>query len=207
MNTTLTRGSLLLTAALLGLATITPATTAEATSTAATTTPATHTRATPSTVAGSARVADPHDLAHGVDLRSVAVRHAGSRLVVTTTHADLRRDPATGSGGAVYLDTDPGRPGPEFVLVGGYYAGTDYQLLHTEGFGRHAWGRPVDGSYRMSVDYGRDTVRTSIARAALGRPAAVRVAVRVSGTRADGHPAGVDWLGAPRSLTPWVTRA
>jgi len=34
-----------------------------------------------------------------------------------------------------------------------------------------------------------------------------RIAVRVSGTRADGSSSGlVDWLGEPRSFTPWVAR-
>jgi hypothetical protein len=46
-----------------------------------------------------------------------------------------------------------------------------------------------------------------VSRAALGKPARVRVAVRVSGTRSDGSSAGlVDWLGEPRSFTRWVAR-
>lgn len=143
---------------------------------------------------------DPRDPGHSVDLRGVQVRNAAHRVVVTTRYTDLRREPASGAGGAVYLDTDPRRPGPEFVFVGGFYEGTDYQLLHTRGFGARAWGAPVEGTYRMSVDYARETVRMVVARAALARPAAVRVAVRASG------PDRVDWLGAPRSFTPWVPR-
>lgn len=61
------------------------------------------------------------------------MRNAEHKLVVTTTHDNLRRDPKTGSAGSVYIDTDRSDKGPEFVFVGGYYAGTDYQLLHTAG--------------------------------------------------------------------------
>ena len=46
-----------------------------------------------------------------------------------------------------------------------------------------------------------------MSREALGNPGKVRVAVRVSGTRTDGTSTGlVDWLGEPRSFTPWVAK-
>lgn len=152
-------------------------------------------------------VTDPRDTGHGSDLRSVQVRHGDRNVVVTTTHTDLRRDPASGSGGAVYLDTDRRDRGPEYVVVGGYFVGTDYQLLRTEGFGAHQWGRAVRGSYEMRVDYAKEHVRTRISRRALGSPDEVRVAVRVAGTRRDGTSRGlVDWLGEPRSFTRWVAR-
>lgn len=148
---------------------------------------------------------DPQDTSHGSDLRAVQVRNADHKVVVTTYHTNLRRDPATGSAGAVYVDTDRGDRGPEFVFVGGYFAGTDYRLLHTEGFGRNKWGDHVDGSYEMKIDYAEDTVRMRMSRAALDRPGKVRIAVRVSGTRTDGTSA-VDWLGDPHSFTPWVAK-
>ncbi|MGN6130713.1 MAG: hypothetical protein ACTHOK_10280 [Nocardioidaceae bacterium] len=157
--------------------------------------------------AATLTVRDPHDLSHGVDLRSVRVTNGDRDVVVVTTHSDLRRDPSTGSAGAVYVDTDPADAGPEFVFVGGYYEGTDYRLLHTEGFGHRRWGAPVAGSYRMSVDYAADRVRMRMSRSALGSPGKVRVAVRVSGTRPDGSSAGVvDWLGEPRGFTRWVAQ-
>ena len=150
-------------------------------------------------------VSDPRDLDHGVDLLSVVVDHGASNVVVTTTHTNLRPSFRSGSGGAVFLDTDPADAGPEFVFVGGYYEGTDYQLLHTDGFGQGKWGEPVEGSYRMRLDYEREHVRMRVSREALGSPAEVRVAVRVAGTRRDGTSTGlVDWLGEPRSFTEWV---
>ena len=152
-------------------------------------------------------VKDPQDTAHGSDLRAVHLRNGDHNVVVVTTHTNLRRDPKTGAGGAVYIDTDRSDKGPEFVFVGGYFAGTDYQLLHTEGFGHEQWGAPVDGSYRMTVDYAHEHVRMQMSRQALGHPGRIRIAVRVSGTRSDGTSTGlVDWLGQPRSFTPWVAR-
>ena len=152
-------------------------------------------------------VSDPQDINHGVDLRSVVVDHHAENVVVTTTHTNLRTSWRTGSAGAVYLDTDSADPGPEYVFVGGYYVGTDYQLVHTDGFGHQKWGQPVEGSYRMKVDYETEHVRMRIARDAIGSPDEVRVAVRVSGTRTDGTSKGlVDWLGEPRSFTDWVAQ-
>jgi hypothetical protein len=163
------------------------------------------------TVAGPASAAsigmkDPVDIYHGVDLKSVVVDH-GADLKITTTHLGLRRDPRTGSGGAIYIDTNRNDAGPELVFVGGYFEGTDYQLLRTEGFGSKNWEAPVDGFYVMNVDYDKEHVRMRISRDALGTTDEVRVAVRVSGTRTDGTSHGlVDWLGEPRSFTPWVAQ-
>ncbi len=151
-------------------------------------------------------VSDPADLDHGVDLRSVVVEHGGRNVVVTTTHADLQESYLTGSSGAVFLDTDPTNTGPEYVFAGGYFVGTDYMLLTTDGFARAKWGEPVEGSYRMRVDYDKEQVRMRISRAAIGSPEQVRVAVRVAGTRPDGRNTKKDWLGASRSFTDWVAR-
>jgi hypothetical protein len=134
----------------------------------------------------------------------VVVDHTADNLVVTTTHTNLRETFRSGSGGAVFIDTDPADAGPEYVLVGGYFVGTDYALLHTDGFADSTWGRRVKGSYRMTVDYDRERVRTRISRAAIGSPEQVRVAVRVAGTRTDGSSTPRDWLGEPRSFTDWV---
>jgi len=151
-------------------------------------------------------VSDPQDLGHGVDLRSVDVQHGGRNVVVTTTHTDLVESYRSGSSGAVFLDTDPSDPGPEYVFAGGYFVGTDYTLLHTNGFATSSWGDPVEGSYRMKVDYDADQVRMRISRDAIGSPDEVRVAVRVAGTRPNGKNTKKDWLGAPRSFTDWVAQ-
>ena len=157
--------------------------------------------------AATIRLRDPEDTFHGSDLRAVRVTNGDRDVVVVTSHLGLRPDPRTGSGGAVYVDTDRSRRGPEVVFVGGFFRGTDYQLLHTDGFGAKKWGAPVEGSYEMKVSYATERVRFRMSRAALGDPGDVRVAVRVSGTRTDGTSHGLgDWLGEPRSYTPWVAR-
>lgn len=149
---------------------------------------------------------DPEDTHHGSDVLSLSVRNAGESIDITTQHLGLRRDPDTGSAGVVYLDTDRRDRGPEYVFVGGFYAGTDYSLRKTEGFGRKQWGNPLHhADYLMKVDYREDTVRIRIHRPGIGDPDAVRVAVRVSGTRTDGTSHGlVDWVGKKNGFTPWI---
>lgn len=142
---------------------------------------------------------DPRDTTHGSDLLGVRVAHKARNLVVVARHHDLRRAPASGSGGAVFVDTDPADRGPEYVVVGGYFVGTDYVLLETDGFAQRTWGQPVEGSYVQRVDYAADTVRTRISLEALGDPEEVRVSVTASGPSGDR-----DWVGGVRSFTPWV---
>ena len=151
-------------------------------------------------------VSDPQDLDHGVDLRSVEVEHRSRNVVVTTTHTNLRATFRSGSSGGVFLDTDPADPGPEYVFAGGYFVGTDYVLLHTDGFASSAWGEPVEGSYRMKLDFDLEQVRMRISREAIGSPEQVRVAVNVAGSRRDGSSTAKDWLGEPRSFTDWVAQ-
>ena len=151
-------------------------------------------------------VSDPQDLDHGVDLRSVEVEHRSRNVVVTTTHTNLRATFRSGSSGGVFLDTDPADPGPEYVFAGGYFVGTDYVLLHTDGFASAAWGEPVEGSYRMKLDFDLEQVRMRISREAIGSPEQVRVAVKVAGSRRDGSSTAKDWLGEPRSFTDWVAQ-
>lgn len=148
---------------------------------------------------------DPAESGAGVDLLAVTVVNAEKNLRVVLHHQNLRRNPSGGAGGVVYIDTDPADKGPELVFTGGLFAGTDYSLLATEGFGTANWGDPVSGLYVMKLDYAKDTTRIQISRKALGGADEVRVAVRVSGERADGTSV-VDWMGKPRSFTMWLDR-
>jgi hypothetical protein len=155
--------------------------------------------------ADSIGLRDPAEISHGVDLRAVEVINGERRLRIVLTHTNLRRDPRTGSGGSVYIDTDRADRGPEFVFTGGFFAGTDYQMLATEGFGAKQWKDPVTGFHEMTLDYADEQTRMRISRRALGGADAVRVAVKVSGQRTDGSQV-VDWLREPRSFTRWVDR-
>ena len=150
-------------------------------------------------------VHDPADIYHGVDLRKVKVVNGATDLRVTLTHINLRRDPRTGAGGAVYVDTDPTDTGPEYVFAGGFFEGTDYLLSRTEGFGTEKWGKAVRCDYRMRLDYADEKTRMRMAQDCLGDVDQVRVAVKVAGQRTDGTTV-TDWLGEPRELTPWVAR-
>jgi hypothetical protein len=153
-------------------------------------------------------VDDPKDTFHGSDILALQVRNGQENLTVTTYHSNLVRSFKSGSGGAIYIDTDKSDRGPEYVFAGGFYEGTDYLLSETEGFGTDQWGDPVEnGDYIMRVNYKTDHVRVRISQGALGEPDAVRVAVRASGTRTDGTSHGlVDWVGKPRSFSPWLAR-
>ena len=153
-------------------------------------------------------VNDGVDTSHGSDVMNASVRNGNENVYVRSAHYGLRRDPRTGSGGRIYFDTDKQDKGPEYVLVGGFTAGTDYVLSETEGFAPSQWGEPVQhGDYLMRVHYQKDRVRVVVSQAALGDPDRVRVAMRVSGTRTDGTSHGlVDWVGDRHWFTPWLDR-
>ena len=148
---------------------------------------------------------DPAESGHGVDLLAVSVDNGEKNLKIVLQHTNLRRSHASGAGGAVYIDTDAENKGPELVFTGGYYEGTDYQLLTTDGFGVKSWGEPVDGFYILKLDYAEETTSMRISRKALGGADEVRVAVRVAGQRTDGSKV-VDWMGKPRSYSLWLDR-
>lgn len=146
------------------------------------------------------------DVASDVDLLSVKVGHGEENLRVTLTHKNLKKSPKLGMSGLIYLDTDRSDAGPELVLAGGFFDGTDYQLLETEGFAMKTFGDPVSGDYSLRMKYGLEQVRLRISRGVLGEDTdEVRVAVKVAAV--DGDQPVVDWLGKPRSWTPWVARA
>ncbi len=153
-------------------------------------------------------VDDGLDTFHGSDILSMSVKHGKENVSVLTRHHGLRPDPKTGSGGTVYFDTDKSDKGPEFAFTGGFTSGTDYVLVETEGFGPKHWGDPVEhGDYIMRINYKKETVRIVVSRAALGEPSKVRVAMRASGNRTDGTSTGlVDWVGKPRSFSPWLAK-
>lgn len=153
----------------------------------------------------SVTVADPADVDHRVDLLSVKVDNTATAVKVTLTHADLIDGIDGFPGGAVFLDTDRKDKGPELVFVGGYYPGTDYNLLETEGFGVTKWGDPVDGRWQLKLDYETDRSIMRMSRKSVGADK-VRVAVRVNGDMGD-ETIVTDWMGEPRSYTRWLARA
>ena len=95
---------------------------------------------------------DPQDTGHGSDILALQVRNADQNLHVVSFHQNLRKNPATGSGGRIYIDTDAADKGPEYVFVAGFTRGTDFVLLETEGFRPKQWGDPVEQGARFVRD-------------------------------------------------------
>lgn len=158
----------------------------------------------PATAATSTFADAASDVAHGVDIRSVkVVNEKNVRIVIQ--HRDLVRSYKSGASGVVYIDTDPSKDGPEFAFVGGFFSGTDYALVPTDGWKLLHRAVPLHSSYEMKLDYENDVTRIRLSRASLDRPGKVRVAVKVSGEQRDGDIVH-DWLGSRRELTPWVAR-
>jgi hypothetical protein len=154
------------------------------------------------------RIDDPKDTGHGSDILALQVRNGDQNLHVVSFHENLRKNPATGSSGRIYIDNDAEDKGPEYVFVAGFTRGTDFVLLETEGFRPTQWGDPVEqGDYKMKVRYKVDRVHVTLSRHAIGDATDVRVAMVASGTRSDGTTDGlVDWVGKRRSFTPWIAQ-
>ena len=145
---------------------------------------------------------DPDDTSNGVDVLAMTVRNGKSNVNVITVHDDLRRAPSSGAGGSIFIDTVKKDKGPEYVFVGGFFDGTDYTLLETEGFSQKSWGQPVEnGDYILRVNYRTDEARVRMSRAALGNPGAVRVVMRAAGSSG-----AVDWVSQKRVFSPWIAR-
>ncbi|MDN4173278.1 hypothetical protein QWY28_10020 [Nocardioides sp. SOB77] len=158
--------------------------------------------ATTAHAATSAFADEAGDVGPGVDLRSVKVVNGEENLRVVTTHRDLVPGFRSQAGGKVFLDTDPEDKGPEYVLVGGYFEGTDYALVAVDGWSDQD-GERVECSYTSRLDYDAETVRSRFSQDCFDRDDAttdVRVEVRVSGARKGGGTA-VDWLGTPRTFS------
>jgi hypothetical protein len=146
------------------------------------------------------------EVAHGADIHRVRVVN-NEQVKIKVVHRDLVRSWRSGTSVAVFIDTDRARTGPEFVFLGGTFEGADYALLRADGWKR-ASDRQVPlhgGSYRMDLDYAKDTALISIDRVVLRDPDAVRVEVKTGGEVA-GSGATRDWLGKPRHFARWVER-
>jgi hypothetical protein len=164
--------------------------------------------------AQSTAFADAHgDMTQGADIRKVRVTNGEEVLRVNVRHRDLVKSFRSGSSIAVFIDTDAARSGPEYVFQGATFEGGDYALLPAKGF-KADGNRQVPlhgGSYLMKLDFVEDVARISIDQVVIGSPDTVRVEVK---TGAELLPAGsttpgqneVDWLGTPKSFTPYVAK-
>ena len=144
------------------------------------------------------------DMDHGADIVSVKVVNDQSVRVVLKA-VDLVPSYQSGAGVKIYFDTDPRDRGPEYAFLGGLFDGTDYGVVAVDGWKVPKYPTTVGKFYIMKLDYEKDVAKIRISRAALGRPGAVRVAVRTSGEQPNGDYVH-DWLGGRREFTPWIAR-
>ncbi|MBD3914575.1 hypothetical protein [Nocardioides hwasunensis] len=132
---------------------------------------------------------DPADATASLtDITGLEVNHGGDNLLVKVRFEELMRSSAAGV--SVFIDTDRSRKGAEYVLSSGLGDGTDYVLTRARGW------RPIDQvvrcDYTARPKWGNDVFRAVISRDCLGRPASVRVSVKM-GDQADGSRPVVDW--------------
>lgn len=134
------------------------------------------------------------DIATGADILGVRV-HNARRVVVTVHHRDLRRAASPGVG--LYLDTRPGRPGPEYVLDVNVW---EYYLWPTKGW-QPTGDAPLACHHGGRFNYRTETTSMPISRACLGHPGRVRVSVVA---RNGGHRR--DWAPGHHRFSRWVER-
>jgi hypothetical protein len=153
--------------------------------------------------AESRSVPDPADATGSLnDIRRVGINHAERRVWFRVKVTDLRRSPGEGNGYAsagIYFDTDPDDKGPEYLLSTGLYSGMDYALIEVEGFGTRT-GEQMTCAHRLRLDYRRNVVRGWVARRCLGKPATVRLAVKMVDQYDASHRV-VDWLKGKKKFT------
>lgn len=141
------------------------------------------------------------DMGHPADIH--VVRVVNEKMVrVKIRHQNLT--PRGNKSASVFVDTDAGEPGPEFVFAAGIFAGTDYQLVRMRGWKRV--GDPLACAIDLGLDYRRDVSQFKMHRRCLGHPTKVRVAVKVTGETAGQDTFTADWLHGRREFTRSVAR-
>ena len=135
---------------------------------------------------------DPADAQASLsDIRGLQVNHGSANFLVKVRFDELVRSSAAGV--SVYLDTDRGAKGPEYVLSSGLGDGTDYVLTEADGW--QGSDQRVDCDYSARPKWGKDVFRAVLSRDCLDDAPAVRVSVKMV-DQADGSHPVMDW--APR---------
>ena len=133
---------------------------------------------------------DPADASESLtDVRAVRAKHGTANVVVKVRFQDLTRSSAAGL--SIFIDTDRGAKGAEYVLSTGLNDGTDYVL--TEAAGWRGTDARVECDYEATYRWGaRNSVRVRIGRECLDQPDSVRVSVKMADPT-DGATRVVDW--------------
>ena len=134
-------------------------------------------------------VDDPADASASLtDIYGIDAMHGSENLLVRVRFNELVRSSAAGV--SVFIDTDRGAKGPEYVLSSGLGDGTDYVLTEADGW-RGSDDR-VDCSYAARPKWGNDVFRAVISRSCFDRAPSVRVSVKMV-DQADGSQPVADW--------------
>ncbi len=159
----------------------------------------------PAAHAETVGITDPADASGSLnDIRQVTAGHQAKRLVVRVGVTDLKATSDAGPASmALFVDTDASKPGPEFRLGTGLYAGTDYQLVRMKDW--KAQGGPLSCAHQVDLERTKDLVRFKIRRGCLGSPDELRVGVKMVDNYDSSHPI-TDWLKGPRKFTRWLSQ-
>lgn len=152
--------------------------------------------------AGIYSVDDADDSPHGSDIFTIGVTHTAKKLTVVTDHADLRKSFRSEGSLWVFIDTDKGDKGPEYVVSTDLFTnGGEYNLYATEGFARSSWveDESLPGLV-VKLDTAAESAKTIVRTAALGNPDEVRVSIRAKGK----NNKSIDWVGSPHSWSLWI---
>ena len=133
---------------------------------------------------------DPADASASLtDVRAVRAKHGAANVVVKVRFQDLTRSSAAGL--SIFIDTDRGAKGAEYVLSTGLNDGTDYVLTEADGW--RGTDQRVECDYEATYNWGvKDSVRVRISRDCLEHPGSVRVSVKMADPT-DGSTRVVDW--------------
>ena len=137
------------------------------------------------------------------DILRVKVNHGVGQVAVRISFTDLRKKSAGGPASiGIFLDTRPGRKGPEFRLGSGLNEGTDFQLMRMKNW--KPVGNPKTCEHDLDLQFKRNRLVFKVARDCIGTPDAVRIGAKMTDQFDGSHPVH-DWMKGPRRWTSSVT--
>ena len=135
------------------------------------------------------------------DIRRVRVDHGDEQLTVRVSFPDLRRSADAGLN--IFVDKNPQRRGPEFVLATPLFSGSDYALLRMRRW-KLVDGARVECDHVVTLKWKRDVLVFTAERGCFGDPDELRVGIRMRDAADPSHPV-TDWLIDRRAFTDWLS--
>jgi hypothetical protein len=161
------------------------------------------------TIAGPATAATwvgkdaPNDMGYQADIQAVRIVHTTDAVRVKVRHKDLTRRGVASA--EIYFDTNPQRPGPEYLLASALYDHTDYGLFRSRSNWKSSGDMVEDCDVRVRLNFATNTSVFTTSDDCFGDPGRVRVAVRVS-TYEDVGTGKEDWLKGKRRFSRWIAQ-